>query len=222
MRRNSPPDRAAMSFEWPLRSALIVSLVVFFGSIGLFFVGWYSPVVPFLASVLALILAPIAVTKLIRRAPLRSGGNVLLTAATLIVSLPALAVALYFFRLLLPLTSGEREAIATSEAFVLRNGYTAAGHPRDLPVVDNFVEDRSRTRDEIVKARHSLLKARAFGVIGTRWLGYNVMFEYTHQPASASFGPGRFFVVHIEANGDTGVLQTMPTYPDWYIKRNAP
>ena len=167
-----------MSFEWPLRSALIVSLVVFFGSIGLFFVGWYSPVVPFLASVLASILAPIAVTKLIRRAPLRSGGNVLL--------------------------------------------YTAAGHPRDLPVVDNFVEDRSRTRDEIVKARHSLLKARAFGVIGTRWLGYNVMFEYTHQPASASFGPGRFFVVHIEANGDTGVLQTMPTYPDWYIKRNAP
>jgi len=210
-----------MSFGRPLRTAIIVALVVFFCSAGLFFVGWYSPLVPLLASVLALISAPIAVTKLVRCAPLRSGGNLLLTAVTMIVSLPALAVALYFFGLLLPLTSGQREEIATSEAFVLRNGYTAAGHPRDLPVVDNFGEDRSRGRDEIVKARHSLLKARAFGVIGNSWLGYNVMFEYTHQPASVAFGPGRYFVVHIEANGDTLVLQTMPSYPDWYIKRNA-
>jgi hypothetical protein len=212
-----------MSFGRPLRWTLIVSTIAFFGSIGCFLVGLYPPpVVPFLASLIALIAAPIAVTGLIRRAALRSSGNVLLTVATTIVSLPAVVVALYFCRLLLPLTSGERAAIATAEAFVLRNGYTPAGHPRDVPVVDNFAQDRSRTRDEVVEARHSLLKPRAFGVIGTKWLGYSVMFEYTDQPASATFGPGRYFVVYIQPNGDTGVLQTMPMYPDWYIKRNAP
>ena len=209
-------------FSWQLKFALIVSVVVFLGSVLLFAGAVYlPPAVWFLASVLALIAAPIAVIRLFRHASLRSSGNVLLTTVSTTVALPALAVVFYFASLLLPLTPWERDAIASAEAFVLRNGYTAAGHPIDLPVLANDIEDYAKTPEDIANSRRGLLRTRAVGVVGSKGFGYSVLFEYAQPSPPEQSEPRNFFVVLIEANGDILTSRTMPTYPGWYIKRNA-
>jgi hypothetical protein len=210
-----PDPRTA--FSRPLHWTLIVAAAGFFGWFVLFLAGVHlPPMVWFLASLLALLVAPAAATRLVRRTALRSTGNVLLTIAAITASLPAVAIVVYFVSRSLPPTSGERTAIASAEAFVLRHGYTAAGHPRGLPIVAVDAAERERTTEDRVKSRNGLLKARAFGVVGSGWIGYDVLFEYAHEPPQ----PGRYFVVYVLRNGD--VLKTTGTYPDWYIKRTAP
>ena len=212
------PDQRT-SFTPRLQRSLDAAVLVLFGSLALGVAGvQIPPIVLWLASGAALVAATIAVTRLVRSAALRTTGNVLLTAAAIAAAVPVLLVILYFPGQALPVTSGEREAIASAENFVFRNGYTAAGHPSHLPVVDTDITDRERTPQETVKLRYGLVKAHAFGVVGTQWTGYDVLFDYAREPPE----PARYFIVYVEANGDVLKAQSMQhTYPDWTIKRNA-
>ena len=62
------------------------------------------------------------------------------------------------------LTRQEQEAVRVAEAFVSRNGYTAAGHPADLPVQRVSIFDALESDDELIKSRKGLLGARAIAV----------------------------------------------------------
>jgi hypothetical protein len=61
-------------------------------------------------------------------------------------------------------TTQELEAVRLAEAFVLRNGYTVAGHPADLPVQRVSIFDVLESDDELIKSRKGLLEAHAIAV----------------------------------------------------------
>lgn len=62
------------------------------------------------------------------------------------------------------LTAQEAEAVRLAEEFVLRNGYTAAGHPASLPVQRVSIFDVLESDEELVKSRKGLLEAHAIAV----------------------------------------------------------
>ena len=73
------------------------------------------------------------------------------------------------------LTPRESEAVRVAETFVVRHGYTVAGHPPNLPVQRVSIFDVFRSDDELVKERKGLLEARAVAVENK---GGNVFWVY--------------------------------------------
>jgi hypothetical protein len=63
-----------------------------------------------------------------------------------------------------PLQARELEAVSAAEAFIVRHGYTIAGHPSDQPVQNVEVLDDLATPDELVGWRRATLEPHAFGV----------------------------------------------------------
>ena len=76
-----------------------------------------------------------------------------------------------------PLTEQERQSIASAEAFVARNGYTQAGHPTDLPVVNAEVLDPIATPEQLMEWRRGTLSAKAFGIVRAGSDAYYVLFD---------------------------------------------
>src|SRR5678816_641543 len=62
-----------------------------------------------------------------------------------------------------PLTTTENRAVQSAEAFIARHGYTATGHPSDLPVENVEVLDPLASREQLVQWRRATLEPRAFG-----------------------------------------------------------
>jgi hypothetical protein len=76
-----------------------------------------------------------------------------------------------------PLTEEERQSIASAETFVVRNGYTTAGHPAGLPVQNVEVLDVLATSDELTEWRRGTLRSRAFGIVRAAPSAYYVLFD---------------------------------------------
>src|SRR5262245_2831772 len=77
-----------------------------------------------------------------------------------------------------PLDATELQAVDAAEAFVLRHGYTVAGHPADKPVENAEVLDLLATREQLVEWRRGTLCAQAFGVAKMDDGAYYVLFDW--------------------------------------------
>jgi hypothetical protein len=62
------------------------------------------------------------------------------------------------------LSAKEIQAVRSAEAFIARHGYTASGHPKDLPVENVESMDLLATPEDLVAWRRNTLEATAFGV----------------------------------------------------------
>ena len=62
------------------------------------------------------------------------------------------------------LSAEEIRAVRSAEAFIARHGYTAGGHPKDLPVENVEVLDPVASPEDLVAWRRNTLEATAFGV----------------------------------------------------------
>ena len=62
------------------------------------------------------------------------------------------------------LNSQQQDAVRAAEAFVVRNGYTAAGHPANLPVQRVSIYDAFHSDEELIKSRKGLLETHAIAV----------------------------------------------------------
>jgi hypothetical protein len=78
----------------------------------------------------------------------------------------------------------EARAVEAAEAFVLRHGYTIAGHPDGLPVENAEVLDPLMPRDHLVALRHGMIEPRAFGVARAKPTVYYVYFRHLSSPSS--------------------------------------
>lgn len=72
------------------------------------------------------------------------------------------------------LTVMELSAVQSAEAFIARHGYTAEGHPSNLPVEDVEVLDPLASREDLVKWRRGTMEPKAFGIAkaapGVSWV----------------------------------------------------
>jgi len=95
-----------------------------------------------------------------------------------------------------PLAPGAMQAVAKAEKFVVRHGFTAAGHPPGLPMEPISLYDGLFGKEETVAKRKDLLKPRAVCVRSLAEVGHSVLFE----SAKAS---GSYWIVSIrpESNG---------------------
>ena len=80
------------------------------------------------------------------------------------------------------LTAKEQSAVQSSEAFIARHGYTAEGHPTNLPVENVEVLDPLASRQDLVKWRRGTMESKAFGIAkaapGVSW----VLFRWPGEP----------------------------------------
>jgi len=80
------------------------------------------------------------------------------------------------------LTVKELSAVQSSEAFIARHGYTAEGHPTNLPVENVEVLDPLASRQDLVKWRRGTMESKAFGIAkaapGVSW----VLFRWPGEP----------------------------------------
>jgi hypothetical protein len=134
-----------------------------------------------LGSAAALVLAAAAVRRLLQGRWRRSWKTSTLAVVATLTALPGLCLsslmASAFIYSLLPLTAAELHAIEVAERFVERHGYTSAGHPKDLPVLENDIMDRLAGSEEgLLQMRRGTLKAEAFGVSAVGG-GFLVFFE---------------------------------------------
>lgn len=134
-----------------------------------------------LGSTVALVLAVVAARHLLRGRWRRSWKSSVFTAIAVMISLPGIFIgsplAFGFTYSLLPLTASELDAIEATEKYVERNGYTTAGHPKDLPVVPNDIMDAlARSEEDLLKRRRGTLHAEAFGVTSVG-PGFRVFFD---------------------------------------------
>ena len=77
------------------------------------------------------------------------------------------------------LTSKELQAIQAAEWFVVRNGYTEAGHPANLPVQHVSIFDVFETDQELIKNRKGLLQSCAIAVKRVKHNAFWVYFPET-------------------------------------------
>ena len=215
------PDAVRTGFGWKIRLALLLPGALVVASIvaSFFIFSYYIEVAFLAASTVALVFATTAMVMLIRRPALRSIGSITVTVLAAMASLPAFLLLVFIVYMIVPVTPWEREAISIAETFVVRNGYTAAGHPKDLPVLANDIMDFGPA-DEIAESRRNTVQPRAVGIVGVPGLWYSVLFEYTRPPPRINDMPRSLFVVQIEADGKARKPHLMPTYPDWWYKRN--
>jgi hypothetical protein len=73
--------------------------------------------------------------------------------------------------------------VRAAEAFIARHGYSAAGHPPNLPVEVAEVLDPLSTPEQLVKDRKGQLENNAFGVAGA---GNDAYYVYFHALGNAS------------------------------------
>ncbi len=106
--------------------------------------------------------------------------NLYLRPALLIVAALLTGCAAWSTR---PLTEAERRSIATAEDYVLRNGYTLAGHPEGLPVMGTQIMDIFSTPEELVERRRGLFRSKAAGIVPLGSNTYYVLFD--REPSSA-------------------------------------
>jgi len=80
------------------------------------------------------------------------------------------------------LMATERSAVQSAEAFIARHGYTADGHPTNLPVENVEVLDPIASREDLVKWRRGTMESKAFGIAkaapGVSW----VLFHWPGEP----------------------------------------
>lgn len=80
------------------------------------------------------------------------------------------------------LTAKELSAVQSAEAFIARHGYTAEGHPANLPVENVEVLDPLASRKDLVKWRRGTMESKAFGIAkaapGVSW----VLFHWPGEP----------------------------------------
>ena len=114
-----------------------------------------------------------------------------------------------FATLLLPACSWQtaantlesREAESALNQFLLRNGYTEAGHPADLPVQHVSLWDGMSTDQEIKKSRKASLNGRPFCVLQPAEYPYTFVFRTEESDIA----------VRIEADGSGWVHEANPT-----------
>ena len=58
----------------------------------------------------------------------------------------------------------EAKAVQAAEAFIVRNGYVAAGHPKDLPVQHVEIFDGFASDAELIEQRKGELRPSAIGI----------------------------------------------------------
>jgi hypothetical protein len=151
-----------------------------------------------------------AVVGWMRRTFRRSVLDALLIAIAGLVSIPAAFLAWVFVNHYLPVTKSERQAIAVAEEFVARNGFTAAGHPSDLPVLQTDIWDPLLGREAVLKSRLGSVRSHAGGV-ASAGLGTTVLFQ-SPKPEG--------YVTFVEVHGGTAHIPHSPlSIPDWYFKR---
>ena len=86
-----------------------------------------------------------------------------------------------------PVTPNDQSAwaaVAAAESFVARNGYTAAGHPQDLPLARTEIFDVLSEAKDLIASRKNTLEQQSFGlrpVSGDN--NYYVLFRMIHDPA---------------------------------------
>jgi len=78
----------------------------------------------------------------------------------------------------------ELQAVHSAEVFVARNGYTTAGHPKDLPVQPVEIFDGLSSDQELIDQRQGQLKPNAIGVEDKDRDVYWVYFESIGRPHS--------------------------------------
>lgn len=76
-----------------------------------------------------------------------------------------------------PQSAGALEAMKKAEQFVVRHGFTAAGHPPDLPMERVSLYDGIFGLNAVVAQRKGLLQPRAVCVRHVEGAEYSVMFE---------------------------------------------
>jgi hypothetical protein len=83
-----------------------------------------------------------------------------------------------------PVTPNDKSAwvaVAAAEIFVVRNGYTSAGHPQDQPVTGAEIFDILSGAKELIASRKNTLEPQSFGlrsVPGDN--SYYVLFRMVH------------------------------------------
>jgi hypothetical protein len=111
-----------------------------------------------LGSTVALVLAVVAARHLLRGRWRRTWKSWAFITLAAMISLPGICVgsllAFLVVYSLLPLTASEHDAIEVAEDYVERNGYTTAGHPKDLPVLPNDIMDAlARSEEDLLDAQ---------------------------------------------------------------------
>lgn len=160
-------------------------------------------------SAVALALAAVTVAQLLLGRLKRSWKSSSLSAAAALTALPGLYIGWLFLFSLLPLTASELRAIDIAEGFVERNGYTSAGHPKDLPVLHNDILDSlAGSIEDVLEMRRGTLQPRAF-VVNSAGPGITVFFE--------SIPPGTYRAVEVSEGHARLMHQDM--YPGLFAKR---
>jgi hypothetical protein len=169
-----------------------------------------------LGSTVALVLAVVAGRNLLRGRWRRSWKSSAFTAIAVMTSLPGICIgsllAYGFTCSLLPLTASELDAIEVAEKYVERNGYTTAGHPKDLPVLPNDIMDAlARSEEDLLEMRRGTLQTEAFGV---RSVGPNFRVFFESIPPETS---GAHRTVEVDEEGHARILH-QDTF-SWFYKR---
>lgn len=170
----------------------------------------------FLGSAVALVLAVAAIRRIARGRWRRSWQSSALTVLATLNALPGLCMGslllFFFIYSILPLSDSERRAIEVAEKFVERNGYTSAGHPKDLPVLQNDIMDGfAKSEEGLVEMRKGTLQANAIG-INLAFPGFYVYFE-SAPPRNSGF----YRVLEVHDEGDARMLhQNMSA--GWFMK----
>jgi hypothetical protein len=226
--KHSPPSALPTSHKRMLSPALTIPLAVS-GALSLFLLFLILEEPSFLeiehlllvgipACMLALIFIPIAIGKLVTSSNLRSWKNFLLLTIATLAALPALLFTEYIGSTVMPISAAERRAIATAEAYVARHGYTAAGHPPDLPVLQTDIWDRLLGSEGATAARRDRLQAKAFGVARDWPLSYRVLFEGADSPTAGNC----YQIVQIDAGGRANMAHSPYCFQEWGYKLNLP
>lgn len=171
-------------------------------------------IVGLLGSVAAVGAAAVAIYRLLRGTYRRTWKALSYSAVAALSAMPALLIGANvisgFVYSRLPVTDSELQAIQIAEQFIERNGYTLAGHPKDLPVLRNDIMDPLvGSAEDLKEMRRGTLQAKAFGV---RSVDSGVLVFFESIPA----GSGGFFpTVEVDAQGYARMMHS-DVYAGWY------
>ena len=110
--------------------------------------------------------------------------------------------------------------MAAAEAFILRNGYTAAGHPNGLPVLVNDIWDNLRSAEEVAESRRGSVQPQAFVIAGSKLFGYSGLFKPADRSGDCSVPTNECMVVHVAPDGSAHVSHQQPRFATWLYKEN--
>ncbi|WP_440223826.1 hypothetical protein ACQQ2N_01105 [Dokdonella sp. MW10] len=168
-----------------------------------------------LGSAVALVLAIATANRLMRRRRRRTWVSIIFVVAAVATALPGIyfgsSISFDLVYSQLPLTTSDRVAIELAETFVRRNGYTTAGHPADLPVLQNDIMDSlAGSEANLLATRKGTLQAEARGI---KYMGFYYMVFFDTAAGRPSGGAYRTLVVGM--NGDVEMMHS-DMYPGIY------